>query len=181
MSEVEGNHDCQSVEECSTSADSDTTSLRPPPIMEVQWPHRNTANTDMQHDEDDLTLWLGAEHELHRVVQHYRDLSSVTFDDVALIVADEEKQYIFPVLLHHILSSNKFEDSIAWLQNGRAFVIVNMEKFCSEVCPWYFCTYEFGPLMRWLERYGFQKMIIYAHELRTEALFAFYHEVRDGT
>mmetsp|Transcript_19479 Transcript_19479/g.42348 ORF Transcript_19479/g.42348 Transcript_19479/m.42348 type:complete len:297 (+) Transcript_19479:135-1025(+) len=142
-------------------------------IESIQWSKEDITNTEFDN-ENDLSLYLGAEYQLSEV-RSYRDLSSITFDDVADIVTDPQNQLKFPVLLHHILSSRKYDDSIMWLPHGRAFVITDREKFFSEVSPGYFCTFEYELFMGWVKAYGLEQME-YKNENGTETSVAFYHE-----
>ena len=101
----------------------------------IQLSKENITSTEFDN-ENDLSPYLGAEYQLSEV-RSYRDLSSITFCDVAHIATDSQNQLNFPVLLHHILSSRKYDSSIMWLPHGRAFVITDREKFFSEVSPEY--------------------------------------------
>ncbi len=94
-----------------------------PPIRDI-----NINDDDVWDDEDDalsLSLYVGVENYQHRLVEvlPYRDLAAIPFAEVAVIANDPEKQGTFPVLLHHMLSSDLYSGPIAWFENGRAFLM----------------------------------------------------------
>ena len=149
-----------------------------PPVKEIEWSNKNTMNQCINDDDDDISisLDLGVENYL-TVEQSYRDLSSISSIDVAHTIDDSDKRCIFPVLLHMIISSGGHEDSIAWTLSGRAFAIIDKDKFFAEVCHLYFCTKDCKKFMEWIKVYRFQK-VKYYDENKNEMAVAFYHEVR---
>ena len=132
-------------------------------------------------DEDDtLSLYLGVENTSNlsnSEFPSYREMSSVSCNDIAVLVIDPSAQNNFPVLLHHLLSESKHNDSIMWLPHGRAFVIIDKDNFCASACPLITDTNSYDVFIECIERYGFQQVQLHnGHD--TEPLATFYHEVR---
>jgi len=149
----------------------------PPSIKVIQWSNDVTNKNEHIDDDDDLSLslYVGADNNEHHLVEarSYKDVSNIPFAEVAVVVNDPEKQGIFPVLLHHILSSGQHDDSIMWLSHGRAFAIIDEKKFFAQVTLLYFCTCEYELFMKLVKAYGFQqvqynkygtKMVVIYHE-----------------
>lgn len=123
---------------------------------------------ESEDSNDDISLYLGVERYFESA-SSYKDLSNISIHEVS--DSDATKHEIFPVLLHKILSCGRYNDCISWFPHGRAFVILDQEKFFREVCHLYFCTYEFELFMRWIERYGFQTVDYCCGGKRTVAIF----------
>jgi len=143
-------------------------------------PREIIINHDVICDDDDgddlsLLLYVGVENDQHRLAEvlPYRDLSAIPFAEVAVVANDPEKQGIFPVLLHHMLASDLYSDSIMWFPHGRAFAIVNVDKFFAEVCQLYFCTSDQEMFMWWMKTYGFKQVAYYDGQ---KEMSAFFHE-----
>jgi hypothetical protein len=149
-----------------------------PPVTEIEF--SNITTSDFNGHDYDASLYLGVEHVSYLTnneVPFYRDMSRVSCNDMAIIVTDPGAQNSFPVLLHHLLSKQMFNDSIMWLPHGRAFVISDRGKFCDNVCPLIFHTNRYEIFIESIKKYGFQQVQLDNGHL-TEPLAAFYHEVR---
>lgn len=149
----------------------------PPSIKVIQWSSDDAARSGEVEDDDDLSLYIGAENTQHRLLElrSYRDLSNISFADVAVVVGDPQKQGIFPVVLHHILSIDQFRDSIAWRPCGRAFAITNVPKFFANASHMFFCTSDYDLFIKWVRAYGFQSSEYY-NEGGSNKMLGFYHE-----
>lgn len=111
----------------------------------------------LDHDdpEDDLSLFLGAEHFWNVGHPSHMDLAHVSRQDVAVLADDPDTAATFPALLHQILSCGAYRDAIAWLPHGRAFAILDEGRFFGEVCPRHFCTGDPGAFLQLVEMSGF--------------------------
>lgn len=139
------------------------------------------SNTTIDYNDDDtLSLYLGVENTSNLsscAFPSYREMSSVSCNDVAILVIDPDAQNNFPSLLHRLLSESMHNDSIMWLPHGRAFAIIDKDKFCANACPLITNTNDYDVFIACTERYGFQQVELHnGHD--TEPLAAFYHEVR---
>jgi hypothetical protein len=83
---------------------------------------------------------------------------------------DEDNARIFPQRLMEILSDPSNSDAIAWLPHGKAFIIVNREKFATKVLPKYFRKTKYTSFTRKLNRWNFNRVT------RGPELGAYYHE-----
>jgi len=155
----------------------------PQPINLVQ-SFNHVADKDEGIDDDDvsLSLYVGAINDEHQPDLEeevkldgpcYKNFSKVPFAEAAVAVSEPKNHLTFPVILHRILSSGCHRNSIQWLFHGRAFAIVDEAKFFGEVTPNYFCTYEKGKFMQWIEAYGFQQV---QYHVGRVMVAAFYHE-----
>merc|ERR1712086_1211106 len=147
----------------------------------IQLPNGATHRNEEFDGDGGLTLYIGAvnigavniEHRLLDL-RFYQDLSNVSYADIAYIVHDPNKRNIFPVVLHRILSSEQFSDSIVWLPSGRSFAIIDIGKFLASASLAFFRTPDYDLFVRWMKAYGFQgagfynqektKMILFCHE-----------------
>ena len=164
----EGSHDACVASPCHPHRPVETIELRP-----------NYCCGDFYGNDNDVSLYLGVEHISYLTsnkVPFYRDMSRVSCSDMAIIVTDPVAQNSFPVLLHHLLSQQMFNDSMMWLPHGRAFVIIDRVKFCDNVCPLIINTNRYKVFIELIEKYGFQQVRLDNGHL-TEPLAAFYHEV----
>lgn len=139
------------------------------------------SNTTIDDNDDDtLSLYLGVENPSNLsncAFPSYRDMSSVSCNDVAILVIDPDAQNNFPGLLHRLLSESMHNDSIMWLPHGRAFAIIDKDNFCANACPLITNTNQYDVFIACTERYGFQQVELHnGHD--TEPLATFYHEVR---
>lgn len=81
------------------------------------------------------------------------------------------KDPIFPVKLHRILSSKRFEDVIAWLPHGRAFRILHPKSFEQRVIPLFFRHGKYASFVRQINGWGYRRITsgpdygAYYHEL----------------
>lgn len=94
-------------------------------------------------------------------------------------VRDEKLESRFPVLLHKIINSGTYRDSIVWLGHGRAFAITDLKKFVTQVIPRFFCSYEWNTFLTWMCAYGFKEICGFEEESNEwkPDLLIFYHEV----
>lgn len=138
----------------------------------------NRVSDDEDDDDLSLSLYVGAENANHRLCENrscYKDFSNIPFAEVAVICNDPDKQSIFPVLLHSIVSGGQHCDSIQWLPHGRAFEIIDAKKFFAQVAPKYIYSNDPTMFMKLAEAYGFQ-MIGCCDYSGTETIII-YHEV----
>jgi len=142
----------------------------------IPQPSKNISSADMFDDAND---------EKRNGAANYRDYSRIPFAKVSTYIANHpSKSFIFPVILHRILSSNDYgnshrnhhdNNSIAWLLHGRAFAVVDSDTFFEKVTPRYFCTHERCMFERWIEKYGFEKVECWdSKNARTAVVY--YHE-----
>lgn len=82
----------------------------------------------------------------------------------------DENAKIFPQRLMEILSNPNNTDAIAWLPHGRAFIIINRQKFANTVLPAYFRKTKYTSFTRKLNRWNFTRVT------RGPELGAYYHE-----
>lgn len=82
----------------------------------------------------------------------------------------DENAKIFPQRLMEILSDPSNHDAISWLPHGRAFIIVNRQKFANMVLPKYFRKTKYTSFTRKLNRWNFTRVT------RGPELGAYYHE-----
>jgi hypothetical protein len=136
-------------------------------------------------DDDDLSLYLGAENISNcpnptNLISSHQDMACVSCKDCANIVIDPMVQNHFPVMLHRLLSDATHQDSCMWLPHGRAFVITNNKAhFCANVIPLIFHnTISYEVFIDSIEKYGFhQVQVDDGHGVKSSA---FYHKVRDS-
>lgn len=81
------------------------------------------------------------------------------------------REMIFPQILMRILSDPANADSITWLPNGKAFVIINAEKFTKNVLPKYFGKTKYASFTRKLCRWNFSRV-----KQKRKMPPAYYHE-----
>mmetsp|Transcript_4382 Transcript_4382/g.6313 ORF Transcript_4382/g.6313 Transcript_4382/m.6313 type:complete len:398 (-) Transcript_4382:107-1300(-) len=67
---------------------------------------------------------------------------------------------IFPQQLMEILADPSNSDSIAWVPDGKAFIISNKTKFTKRVLPKYFGETKYNSFIRKLNRWNFQRISI---------------------
>ncbi|KAL7530808.1 hypothetical protein ACHAWF_003522 [Thalassiosira exigua] len=106
------------------------------------------------------------------MVQFYQDYSGVPPELVRSSVADPKNRVKFPVLLHKLVSSGDYADSIAWKSHGRSFTITDWDKFCEKATLHHFCTQDHEKIMQWINAYNF-RLIEYDHDTGKAT---FYHE-----
>lgn len=82
----------------------------------------------------------------------------------------DENAKIFPQRLMEILSTPSNADAITWLPHGRAFIIINRQKFANTVLPAYFRKTKYTSFTRKLNRWNFTRVT------RGPELGAYYHE-----
>uniref|UniRef100_A0A7S1VXF6 HSF-type DNA-binding domain-containing protein n=1 Tax=Grammatophora oceanica TaxID=210454 RepID=A0A7S1VXF6_9STRA len=83
---------------------------------------------------------------------------------------DDENAKIFPQRLMEILSEPSNYQAISWLPHGKAFIIVNRQKFANDVLPKYFRKTKYTSFTRKLNRWNFTRVT------RGPELGAYYHE-----
>jgi hypothetical protein len=158
----------------------DARPYHPHPTVAVIETRPNFYGDDNNDEDDDLSLYLGVENICYSneiEFLSYRDMSLVSCNDMAIVVMNPHAQNNFPVLLHQLLSSARYNDSITWLPHGRAFVITNKANFCANVSPLVFHTNLYEDCIDWLEKYGFQQVQLH-NGPGNDPLVLFYHEVR---
>lgn len=82
----------------------------------------------------------------------------------------DENAKIFPQRLMEILSEPTNADAITWLPHGKAFIIINRQKFANYVLPKYFRKTKYTSFTRKLNRWNFTRVT------RGPELGAYYHE-----
>jgi len=82
----------------------------------------------------------------------------------------DENAKIFPQRLMEILTNPSNQDAISWLPHGKAFIIVNRQKFAENVLPHYFRKSKYTSFTRKLNRWNFIRVT------RGPELGAYYHE-----
>lgn len=81
------------------------------------------------------------------------------------------KEPPFPIKLHRILCSKKYEDIIRWLPHGRSWIVLDSKAFEEEVIPHFFHHGRYSSFMRQVNGWGF-KRISSGPDTRS-----YYHEV----
>ena len=64
----------------------------------------------------------------------------------------------FPVKLHTLLGSGKYEEIISWQPTGRSFIIYNPKEFVKSVMPKYFRQTKLRSFQRQLNLYNFKRI-----------------------
>ena len=64
----------------------------------------------------------------------------------------------FPEKLMHAMMENSDEEAVAWLPDGKSFVIVNPDLFCDEVLNKVFKESKYASFVRKLHRWGFVRL-----------------------
>jgi len=77
----------------------------------------------------------------------------------------------FPFKLHKLVSECRDETICRFMANGRAFLVVDKERFVSEILPKYFKQSQWGSFQRQLHNYGFERVAQGPYK------GAFYHEL----
>eukprot|EP00980_Cylindrotheca_fusiformis_P013485 scaffold3437_cov113-Cylindrotheca_fusiformis.AAC.52 len=77
----------------------------------------------------------------------------------------------FPIKLHYMLSQPSFQDCITWLPHGRAWKVIDQQKFESKVIPRFFRSDKMASFMRQVNGWAFNRI--------TEGpdMNAYYHEM----
>ena len=81
----------------------------------------------------------------------------------------QENAKIFPQRLMEILSEPFNIDAITWLPHGKAFIIINSQKFSKHILPKYFRKTKYTSFTRKLNRWNFTRVT------RGPDLGAYYH------
>ena len=100
----------------------------------------------------------------------YRDFSGITLDQVPCNPYPKE---VFPIKLHRILSSEQFSHLIAWLPHGRAWKVIDRDRFAFEVLPNFFGHNKWTSFRRQANDWGFTRIPWGSGP----ASGAYYHEV----
>ena len=64
----------------------------------------------------------------------------------------------FPEILHDILENPIYHDVVAWLPGGKAFIIIDRERFTAEILPKHFKATQFQSFARKLTRWNFTRV-----------------------
>lgn len=64
----------------------------------------------------------------------------------------------FPARLHRILSNDEHSDVICWMPHGRAWKVLDRQRFIEEVVPKYFVCKRFQSFTRQLNGWGFKRL-----------------------
>ena len=59
--------------------------------------------------------------------------------------------------LYHILDIDEYSDYIRWGENGKYFVIINMNQFTDQILPRFYKHNNFSSFVRQLNMYDFHK------------------------
>ena len=86
--------------------------------------------------------------------------------------AAEDVPCTFPEKLMSVLENGQLSDIITWLPHGRSFIILQKERFTSEVMPLYFGHTKFPSFTRKLNHWGFTRVTCGPES------GSYYHEVR---
>ena len=158
------------------------------PILTAESPFPSSINVadgpDGLEDDGDLSLllYVGAENARHRLCDarsSYKDLSGIGFAEMAVVCNNPARRDPFPVILHSIVSNGWHRDSIQWLWHGRAFQIVNANKFFAVIAPLYVCPPDPALFLERAAANGFRR--IGCRDKSGAKRIVFYHEVRRCT
>lgn len=83
---------------------------------------------------------------------------------------EKDNAKIFPQRLMEILSEEDNEEAIRWLPHGKAFIVVNRQKFSDAVLPRYFKKSKWASFTRKLNRWNFARIS------KGPELGAYYHQ-----
>jgi len=83
---------------------------------------------------------------------------------------DDESSKIFPQRLMEILNEPSNHDTVIWLPHGKAFLIIDRQKFSTEVLPKYFRKTKYVSFARKLNRWNFSRVT------QGSEFGAYYHE-----
>jgi hypothetical protein len=111
--------------------------------------------------------------EQHLIAQAHHDAMSASGTNAPVDLDDDEgdeNAKIFPQRLMEILTNPDNQEAIAWLPHGKAFIIVNRQKFADNVLPHYFRKTKYTSFTRKLNRWNFTRVT------RGAELGAYYHE-----
>jgi len=64
----------------------------------------------------------------------------------------------FPAILFEILENPEYSDIITWLPGGKAFIVLDKERFVAEILPAYFKECQFPSFARKLQRWQFARV-----------------------
>lgn len=64
----------------------------------------------------------------------------------------------FPEIVHDILENPIYHDILAWLPGGKAFIIIDRERFTAEILPKHFKATQFQSFARKLSRWNFTRV-----------------------
>ena len=70
----------------------------------------------------------------------------------------KKKAQTFPVKLMKAMSEHPNEEAVAWLPDGKSFVILNSDLFCTEVLNHVFRDTKYASFVRKLHRWGFVRL-----------------------
>jgi len=82
----------------------------------------------------------------------------------------EESSKIFPQRLMELLNEPSNHDAIIWLPHGKAFLIIDRQKFSTKVLPKYFRKTKYASFTRKLNRWNFSRIT------QGQDLGTYYHE-----
>jgi len=88
---------------------------------------------------------------------NYRDYSRY-LERGGELIAHKKSTNNFPSKLHRMLSDEQHSDVISWMPHGRAFKILNKERFMTEVIPAYLSCIKFESFTRQLSNWGFRRL-----------------------
>lgn len=77
----------------------------------------------------------------------------------------------FPLKLMKVITTKEYSEIIAWVQDGKSFMIIKPKAFVNEILPKHFKQAKFSSFTRKLHRWGFQR------HLRGPATGAFFHKM----
>ena len=91
------------------------------------------------------------------------DASLFEYNDDTYFQSQEEDYELelslpFPIKLHYILSSPKFQDCITWLPHGRAWKVLDQHVLEKRVIPLFFRSDKYASFMRQVNGWAFTRV-----------------------
>jgi len=136
------------------------------------------SNNEFHVIEEKKTKLSSDPQERNRTIRGFRDFANTSVESLSTLsktaTGRVRPQDTFPVKLHRIIERSQvdgYSGIISWLPHGRAFQIIDTEKFLDVVACRYFFLSKYTSFQRQLNIYGFRKMlrcrhvVIYCHEL----------------
>lgn len=88
----------------------------------------------------------------------FRNTGSTTFRRTS--TSSSNTGLTFPQVLFNIISNPAYSDIVTWLPNGECWVILDKDRFASQILPVFFKQSHFTSFMRRLTRWKFKRIAI---------------------